>query len=151
MQYNTALITGFFPLVNISQLLLLEYLREWKPTVAWHSESDKVLKSDLFIYLLIYLFAYLFVKGKLIIKTYMHQNKLHYFLNCNFLCIKAIACTTCVQFQSSMHFAPACNSVFIINLIANFTYSGVSFVKVRLSPSQKICVVCKFFLVEFLS
>ena len=34
LQYTEELITGFFPLVTISAVLLLEYLREWKPTVA---------------------------------------------------------------------------------------------------------------------
>ena len=100
-------------------------------------QSFQISFTYLFIYLFTYLFIYLFVKGKLIIKTYMRQNKLHYFLNCNLLCIvKAIACTTFAQFQLSMHFVPACNSVFIINFIANFMYSGVSFVKVRLSPKN---------------
>ena len=35
LQYTEELITGFFPLVTISAVLLLEYLREWKPTVVW--------------------------------------------------------------------------------------------------------------------
>ena len=89
LQHTTQSITGFPLSEHFSSKLLLEYLREWKLTVAWHSEWYKVLKS-------FYLF---FVKCKLITKTYMIQNKLQsFFLNWkslhDLLCTnKTIACT----------------------------------------------------------
>ena len=65
---------------------------------------DKVLKH--------FSFLFFFVKGKLITKTYMSQNKLQFFSHWkgmqDFLhTVKAIACVTRAQFQSCTHFVLA--------------------------------------------
>ena len=55
----------------------------------------------------------IFVKGKLITKTWMSQKKLRLFFNWKSVhdlscTVKAIACTTRAWFQSCTHFVPAC-------------------------------------------
>ena len=68
LQYTTELITGFFPLVNISAVITAGIFKrvETDSGLAW----DKVLKS----------FSFFVVKGKLVTKSYMSQNKLQFFL-----------------------------------------------------------------------
>ena len=64
---TTELITGFFLLVNISAVITAGIFErvETDSGLTW----DKVLKS----------FSFFFVKGKLIIKSYMSQNQLQFF------------------------------------------------------------------------